>query len=253
MTLHVDVSGSGRDLYLLHGWGMHGGVWEPVTAALSQRFRVHALDLPGMGHSPACTPYTLDRLVQVLAETLPDDALLCGWSLGGLVAMRLALAQPAKVGRLALVGATPRFVNGDGWQNGVAAEVFRQFADQVEGDYQATMDRFLGLQAFGGESSRGTIRSLRERFLLRPAPQREVLHAALQILLETDLRGELPALNMPVLLLHGERDTLAPAAAAQWMAQQLPQARLQVIAGCSHAPFLSHPTAFVQAVTDFMN
>lgn len=253
MMLHVDSTGAGRDLYLLHGWGMHGGVWEPVTQALAQHFRVHALDLPGMGHSPACEPYTLERLTQRVADQLPDGALLCGWSLGGLVAMRLALTQPRKVSRLALVGATPRFVNGDGWHCGVSAAVFREFAAQVENDYPGTMDRFLGLQAFGGEAARSTIRQLRERFMLRPEPDKAVLHAALQILLDTDLRGEASGLTLPTLLLHGERDTLAPAAAAQWLAQQLPQCALQLVRGGAHAPFLSHPTAFVQAVTDFMN
>lgn len=252
MTLHVDTSGAGRDLFLIHGWGMHGGVWENVTQGLAQHFRVHAIDLPGMGHSPACSPYTLERLAQAVAEQLPDDALLCGWSLGGLLAMRLALAQPHKVSRLALVGATPRFVNGDGWQCGVEADVFQLFAGQVEDDYPGTMDRFLGLQAFGGESSRATIRQLRARFLLRPAPERQVLHAALQILLTSDLRDEVAQLRQPLLLLHGERDTLAPVAAAHWLAQQLPQSELRVIAGSAHAPFLSHPTAFVQALTDFM-
>jgi pimeloyl-[acyl-carrier protein] methyl ester esterase len=166
--------------------------------------------------------------------------------------MRLALAQPHKVSRLALVGATPRFVNGDGWQCGVEAEVFHLFAGQVEDDYAGTMDRFLGLQAFGGESSRATIRQLRARFLLRPPPERQTLQAALQILLTSDLRDEVARLRQPLLLLHGARDTLAPVAAAHWLAQQLPQSELRVIAGSAHAPFLSHPTAFVQALTDFM-
>ena len=44
MTLHIDTSGAGRDLFLIHGWGMHGGVWENVTQGLAQHFRVHAID-----------------------------------------------------------------------------------------------------------------------------------------------------------------------------------------------------------------
>ena len=115
MSLYVEISGAGRDLILIHGWGMHGGVWAGVVDALSQQFRVHVVDLPGMGHSPACAPYTLAQLTDTVAAVLPDRAMMCGWSLGGLVAMQLALSHPGRVERLMLVGATPRFVGGEDW------------------------------------------------------------------------------------------------------------------------------------------
>ena len=60
MTLHVEVSGSGPDLVLLHGWGMNAAVWGEVATALAQHFRLHCVDLPGHGASPACAPCTLD-------------------------------------------------------------------------------------------------------------------------------------------------------------------------------------------------
>lgn len=252
MSLHVTRAGRGRDLVLIHGWGMHGGVWQDVAAALAPDLRVHVVDLPGMGDSPPCRPGTLAQVMAQLVEALPGRAVVCGWSLGGQLAMRLALQHPERVERLVLVGATPRFVNGDDWQHGVAAAVFREFAAQVMQDYAATMDRFLALQAFGGTASRELIRALRERFALKPAPDLETLQAALLMLLNTDLRGRLADLRQPVLVLHGERDTLAPLPAAQWLAAQLPQARLEVIKGASHAPFLSHPAAFVARLRAFM-
>ena len=56
---------------------------------------------------------------------------------------------------------------------------------------------------------------------------------------------------MPLAILHGERDTLAPVAAAQWMGAQIEGARLDVIPGCAHAPFLSHPEIFMQVAREF--
>jgi pimeloyl-[acyl-carrier protein] methyl ester esterase len=253
MSLHVETVGSGPDVALIHGWGMHGGVWNDVRDQLSREYRVHVIDLPGMGYSPAIAPFNLDRLTHVLATALPENAAIVGWSFGGQVAMRLALDHPDRVSRLALVGSTPRFVQGDDWQAGIAPEVFRQFAAQLAADYHDTMTRFLGLQAFGGEASRTLLRELKERFFARPAPDPDTLRDALTILLETDLRSALPQLHLPVLLVHGDRDTLAPAAASHWMAQQLPQARLHVIKGASHAPFLSHPATFMQTLRAFLN
>jgi pimeloyl-[acyl-carrier protein] methyl ester esterase len=252
MSIYVESSGRGPDLFLIHGWGMHGGIWHGVTEVLAQHFRVHVMDLPGMGHSPPGKFDTLPRLAEQLADLLPAQSAVCGWSLGGQVTMQLALACPEKVDRLMLVASTPRFVSGSDWQFGVDGAVFGEFADQVMQDYEATMGRFLALQAFGGESSRELIRQLRERFSKRPEPDRLALQQALQMLLQTDLREEVGRLRQPILLLHGDRDTLAPVGAARWMAGRLPHARLRVIHGASHAPFLSHPAAFLHEMTDFL-
>jgi pimeloyl-[acyl-carrier protein] methyl ester esterase len=252
MSLHIETVGSGPDVALIHGWGMHGGVWGDVRDQLAQEHRVHVVDLPGMGYSAPIAPCNLKRLSQVLAAELPENVALVGWSLGGQVAMRLVLDHPGWLNRLVLVGSTPRFVQGDDWQAGIAPQVFRQFAAQVAADYHDTMTRFLGLQAFGGEASRTLLRELKERFFARPAPDSETLREALTILLDTDLRAELPSLRLPVLLVHGNRDTLAPVAASRWMAQRLPQAQLHVIEGASHAPFLSHPKTFMHALHTFL-
>lgn len=253
MTMHVETRGQGPDLVLLHGWGMHGGVWRGVCEALQAHFQLHLVDLPGMGLSPSCDPYTLQALATHVVQYVPAGAALAGWSFGGEVAMRLALDFPERVSRLILIGSTPCFVNKNGWDHGVAPEVFSAFADQVAADYHPSMGRFLGLQAFGGESSRTQMRELREQFASRPAPAPEVLQQALKVLLDTDLRQDFAKLIQPVQIIHGDRDTLAPIAAARWMAEQLPGATLNVIPGASHAPFLSHPDAFVDAMTGFLN
>lgn len=252
MSLSIETVGSGDDVVLIHGWGMHGGVWSDVRDALAERYRVHVIDLPGMGWSTACSPYSLKHLAEVIAAELPDRATVFGWSLGGQVAMRLALDYPQQIDKLVLIGATPRFVNSANWQSGVAAEVFNLFASQVAADYHDTMTRFLGLQAFGGESSRVLMRELRERFFARPVPDSAVLQDALRILLDTDLRSELAGLRQPTLLIHGNRDTLAPVDASRFMAAHLPHARLRVIEGASHAPFLSHPTTFLSEAMQFL-
>lgn len=251
MTLHVETIGQGPDLVLLHGWGMHSGVWLGVQDVLASRFRLHLIDLPGMGLSPSCEPYTLERLAREVAGQMPEHATVCGWSFGGEVAMRLALDYPARVDQLILVGSTPCFVNGQAWGNGIAAQVFSDFAAQVAAEYHGSMGRFLGLQAFGGKSSRTQLRELREHFASRPVPALDVLQQALKVLLETDLRGQVSKLDLPVQIIHGDRDTLAPVASAYWMAEHLPMAALNVIHGASHAPFLSHPTEFSDLVMKF--
>lgn len=253
MSLHVDVSGSGPDLVLLHGWGMHSGIWGGVHDELALDFRVHAVDLPGYGASPSCQPYVLPQLVQEVASALPSRAGVIGWSLGGLVALRLALSQPQQVARLMLVGSTPCFMQRPDWSCGIEAEILQTFAHGLERDYAATLMRFLSLQVRNGENVRTVLKYLRMALFARGMPSAEVLRAGLNILLENDLRAEAGKLALPLSIVHGERDMLAPAEAARWLAAQVPGARLTLIPGCAHAPFLSHPKVFLQEVREFFS
>ena len=63
-SLYFETSGRGRDVVLVHGWGLHGGVWARVAAALADHFTVHQVDLPGHGHSASVAPYTLPAQAQ---------------------------------------------------------------------------------------------------------------------------------------------------------------------------------------------
>lgn len=252
MSLHIETLGQGPDLVMIHGWGMHGGVWGPVIEPLAASFRLHLVDLPGLGHSRPVTPYTLQSLSDAIAQSVPDSVAVCGWSLGGQVALRWALDKPGQVDKLVLIGTTPKFIRTESWSSGIEAETFRLFAAQVQHDYRGTLSKFLALQAHGGDTSKETIRRLRDRFFQRGAPAAEDLQSGLEILLQTDLREDLRQLSAPVLILHGDYDKLAPVSAGHWLAGHLPHARLQVCSGASHAPFLSHPAWCVEHLKAFL-
>ncbi|MFM9913402.1 MAG: pimeloyl-ACP methyl ester esterase BioH [Methylophilaceae bacterium] len=251
MNLHIETLGLGRDLVLLHGWGMHGGVWNSVKEKLAERFRLHILDLPGFGHSAAIAPYTLSHLVESIASQVPENIVLCGWSLGGQVALQWALQRPQQLEKLLLVSATPRFIREPTWEYGIELETFRQFADGVQNDYQPAITRFLSLQAQGGEDARHTTRELKAHFFQRPAPDKQALQAGLQILLDADFRDSAAEIRVPTCVLHGDRDRIAPLAAGEWLAHCL-SAELHVCKNASHAPFLSHPAWFLERVTEFL-
>ena len=252
MSLHVEVIGQGQPLVMLHGWGSHGGVFQTLVKPLSKLFTLHLVDLPGHGFSRPIDPYHLYAMAEQVAEILPANADVLGWSLGGQVAMRLALDKPDMVRRLVLVAATPCFVNKPDWQTGTEPRVFDEFATHLNADYQKTMQQNLTLQCMNAKDARKTIKILREKFAERPAANTQAVRQSLQVLLDTDLREEIPNLRKPTLLIHGDRDNLAPVQAAHWMMQNLPAGFLRVMSGSAHAPFLSHQEQFIEALVQFL-
>lgn len=237
---------------LLHGWGMHGGVWDGVRDDLARHFRLHLVDLPGHGASPALEPYELENLAHAVAAVLPERIAVCGWSLGGQVALEMASLYPEKVSRLVLMAATPCFTIKDGWPWALEREALLEFAAALESDCNGTLKRFLALQARGDDAAKTVLKRLRDSLFSKGHPSAEVLRAGLAILLGTDLRDRVAAVKTPTLLLHGERDMLTPVGAARWLAELMPDARLHVLPGVAHAPFLSHPGRFTEIVTGFL-
>ena len=252
MSCHVDIIGQGQPLVMIHGWGMHSGVWQPLIKRLSAKYMLYLVDLPGMGSSRPIEPYHLHAMADAVAEVIPGVSDVIGWSLGGLVAQRIALNQPDRIRRLILVSSTPKFVSAPDWQAGVDPENFSTFAENVNHDYKATILQFLTLQCMQADDRRSIIKQLRASFELKPTPTQTTLQRALRVLLESDLRAEIPNIRKPTLLIHGDRDTLAPVQAAHWMMQHLPMGYLRVMAGSAHAPFLSHTDQFIEAINQFL-
>ena len=253
MSLHVESIGSGEPLLLIHGWGMHGGVWADVAQKLAADFRVHSIDLPGSGASAALAETNLESLVQALSQQFSEPLNVCGWSLGGQVALHWAKREPEKVKRLVLVTSTPCFAERDDWLLGMASEVLEKFAAELEQNHASTLRRFIALQLRGSERERELLGMLRERLFSRGEPDMGALRGGLEILRAADLRAGLPEIAQPTLLIAGERDKLTPPAASHYLAQTIPNARMIEIEGAAHAPFLSHPEIFIERVKSFLH
>lgn len=249
MSLHVKIVGSGPDLVLLHGWAMHSGIWSGICDRLAQHFRLHLVDLPGHGSSLAHGSGTLQSVVDKVAEILPASCTVCGWSLGGQVAVGLALCVPERVNKLALISTTPCFVSREDWQWGMETTMLQLFMENLRRDYTTTLSRFLTLQVSGSSDTKAMLAQLHASFFQGNEPDEAALQAGLQILLTTDLRTKIKSIQQPVILLHGENDVITNPAAARWMNQQLQNSKLIIVPYCGHAPFLSHPDQFIAGIT----
>ncbi|MGQ0712077.1 MAG: alpha/beta fold hydrolase [Rhodoferax sp.] len=263
--------------YALHGWCFGPDVWQEMAAHWPG---LQALALPGYG-SPGCAAEagapdlpptrvaeaartgeqigtavhspgrTMEVLAQALAQRLPPHPVdVLGWSLGALVALQLAASAPQRVRRLVLLGATARFVAAPDWPHGVAPALLDGFRTELAQDAAVLRARFALLCAQGQApaQARTVVRRLRA---LSSAPQ-PVLDDGLAVLASSDLRPILPRVQAPVLLLHGAHDALMPLAAAQSLAQALPDAHLQVLPDAGHALPLAAAQACAAAARAFL-
>lgn len=253
MSIFTQTFGAGRDLVLLHGWGMNGDVWEGVVPELAQHFRVTVVDLPGHGRSvDGLVEYSLENIAKEVAAVIPPDAVLVGWSLGGMVATRLTLDFPHKISKLVLVASAPKFTRDTSWPNGVEPEVLDSFAGDLRGDFRHTMKRFIAIQSMGSENAKEEQRVLRDRVFRHGHPQIAALEGGLKILHDADLRPELGNVTQATLIMAGEYDSLFRKQAAEEASRFFPHARLSVIKGAGHAPFLSHPGIFCRELGAFV-
>jgi len=240
-------------LVLIHGWAQHAGIWQVWRDRLAPIADMTAVDLPGHGGKPWKNAIrSLDALADSVLPALEQPAALCGWSLGGMIAMNLARRHPLRVTRLVLCNTTPRFVAGHDWIHAVQPSLVEGFRRRVSENPERVLRDFLSLQLRGESDSRQTLTLLRSALTEQNRPRAAALEFTLSLLAQTDLRDELAAIAPPTLVIASDADAITPLAAGEYLARQLPDARLLTVTGCGHAGFLSRPERLSPGIDEFL-
>lgn len=243
-----DQVSSGEGVVMLHGFGGTGRAFDGVIAALPrERYTALPLDLPGHGaqaHPP--WPITYERSVEMVLRAGPAHFVLCGYSMGGRIALKAALAAPHRVSRLVLVSATAGIDSQADRDARLVAD--ERLAQEIE---SAPMERFVERwrtqPMFADEPA--TVRELastdhrRNTTMGIAAALRGIGAGAMPAL--WDRLGEL---SMPVVVLAGERDSKYQALGER-IAAAAPDGRLRIVAG-GHGLLLENPGAVAEAIAD---
>jgi pimeloyl-ACP methyl ester carboxylesterase len=257
------TAGTGPPLVLLHGAGDNALDWRWVMPALSATHLVYAPDLPGSPDSarPAAdySPGFFERFVAGFLDALDiERAAMVGNSLGGLIALRLALSEPARVTALVLVDSAglgravnPVFTSVN--VPGLSEAAMPLWRTPI-GAYQRAWGRAALLFARPGSVPREWLVEQRRlalspgyleahltalRAQVSPGGQREVLV------------DQLSLLKMPTLVVWGARDRVFPESQARDAAAHLHEGSLAVIPDCGHMPHVECPDLFVAALDEF--
>jgi 2-succinyl-6-hydroxy-2,4-cyclohexadiene-1-carboxylate synthase len=225
-------------LVLLHGFTHTAASWDPVRSELGERYRALAPDIRGHGAASAREPVTLESAIADLRELDPGPFTLVGYSMGGRLALHLALGAPERVERLVLIGASPGL--GDPAEREARRLADERLAGELEhSSIERFAERWAATPVLAGQPD--SVREAARRDRLRSSP------AGLARALRGLGTGALPPvserlgeLSMPVVLVVGQRDSKFQAIAVQ-MRATIPEATLEVVRGAGHAVHLEAP------------
>ena len=227
-----------QPLVLLHGLGDSLAGWAQVAGPLSKKFELHLLDLPGHGLSPPARDWRLASLIAAVGHYVSPlrEPVLVGHSLGGWVALRLALSGTVSPAAIVLVNPGGAMLSRELWAP------FRQLISARD---RAGVARYLE-RAFR-----------RAPLALRLFPQ-EVIRAMsapacqgiLDALAEADFlrEAELVAVRTPLRLIWGAHDRLLPDGTLEFFRRALPRAEVVVLEDAGHLPHIETPRALARAV-----
>lgn len=246
--------GTGRPVVLVHGWGMSVRMWDTVLPALLEEgHEVLSLDHRSCGRSDKdFDDVSIDAIGSDVARLVGDLGLdgvvLNGWSLGGAVVVDAAAKLGGRLAGVVLTGgATPKYLQGDGWPHGGTTEILAQTLTAL----RDTRPEFLHALAEGvchAPVGPPTIEWMWNIFMQASARA----DATLANLGEIDQRETLAGLPVPVLLAHGVHDAIVPYDIGAEAAKMIPDARLVDFTESGHATFLEETAKYRRHLLEFI-
>ncbi len=280
----------------VHGWATDSGVWADVARGLTTGGGgVGAMGEAGKGageggsegdvmyglpgHVPGARwlePSLNPALAGLKRAMGSGDGRFIGvgWSLGAEVLLLLAAHMPQRFSALVLAGATPCFVQREGFPHGQPRALVRRMIMDMKRDPVETLKRFYPLNFTEEERETGPALAFMRRYAppgplvcgplpgdgpgkgsapaCRPAFDYKDIAIALEALYNTDIRDILSEIEAPALLVHGGADAVVPVGAAEFMAAKMARVRLEILPRAGHAPFVTNREWFLKTVQGFL-
>lgn len=253
--LHYESIGRGQPIILLHGWINSWDVWREImiTLAETKRYRVYALDFWGFGDSAKASQtqsatFHIESYVEMVHQFMDSlgiqSAPIFGHSMGGTVALQTSLAYPARVEKVALVG-SPII--------GKSLHPFLQLAGygtvaKLVWRYPIMLHSIMRI-LLAKDSKK--VRTMIFRDVKRTTI--ESFFRSIGDLRDTDLRSQLPTLNIPTLGIYGAKDKIVSPMNADLLRSGVKSVEVEVMDHSRHFPMTDEPERFLKTVNSFLN
>ena len=242
------LTNNAPELVFIHGWGMSSIVWQQWLSVIRPHCNVTMIDLPGFGFSEPSTTVDLDILVNAIVEKAPKKAIYLGYSLGGMLAVKVANKFPERVSALITFASNVRFVANESWPYAMESDVFESFYTTTKAHSEKAIKRFAGLQVSGASNEKKLLKRIRAK---QEDNNKQALIDTLTLLSEIDNTEAIQGLSLPTLFVFAENDQLVPVLAAQKMQEQHSE-NIVILDDAPHCFFISHPQKSWDVVSAFL-
>ncbi|PKG23894.1 alpha/beta fold hydrolase [Niallia nealsonii] len=255
VSLYVEDIGEGQPIVLIHGWPLSQQTFEYQLNELPKHARVVAIDLRGHGKSDCpIDGYTYDRMaddIRAVIDALDlNNIVLAGFSMGGPIAVRYMTRYAGyRVEKLVLMAAAaPVFTQRVDYPYGMKKAEVDELIQQIEADRPLALAGF-GKKFFNSDISKPFSNWFQQIAL--SASSYGTIQAAVS-LRDEDLRIELPAIQVPTLIMHGKKDQICPFEFALEMGELLPNAKLIPFENSGHGLFYDEKEEFNNQLVQFI-
>ncbi|MEA3190308.1 MAG: hypothetical protein QOD77_890 [Thermoplasmata archaeon] len=252
--LHCETMGpdKGRPVVLLHGFPFDGRMWKATVPVLaSAGYRVVVPDLRGHGRSPVAAPASMEAMARDVAQLLEDKGLrrciVVGFSMGGYVALQLALRHRELLSGLVLVD-TRAEADSDEAKAGRRKLIADLQARGMAAAVDAMMPKLVSDKT---RQAYLAVPDLLET-LMREQPPAGAVLAVQGMMDRPDMRGKLSGLNIPCLVVAGELDQITPMDGAMRMAQAFRGSEFFMVPDAGHASPVEQPEPFHRTLLDWL-
>ncbi|WP_345977974.1 alpha/beta fold hydrolase [Sulfurimonas sp. HSL3-7] len=239
-------------IIMIHGFPFNKSMWNEQMEALREECRVVAYDVRGHGESDAGDePFSIELFVQDLLALMDAlkirRAMLCGFSMGGYIALNAIVNYPDRFNALVLSDTHCMADTPESKENRLKAiESLRE--NGIEAYADGSIEKLFAPESL--RTKREEIAAVKEMIL--STPERTVVKTLHALRERGETCSRLPEISVPVLILVGEKDAITPPSAAELMHEKIESSRLCVIEHAGHLSCMENPAAFINELKRFV-
>jgi sigma-B regulation protein RsbQ len=255
---NVKVSGNpdGRAIVFAHGFGCDQHMWRLVAPAFEPDHRVVLFDHVGAGGSDL-SAYDAERygvlegyaddVLEICRELDLAGAIFVGHSVSAMIGVLAAARDPERIGKLILVGPSPRYIDDDGYTGGFSREDIDELLESLDSNFLGWSSAMAPVIV--GNPDRPELGEELTSSFCRTDP--EIAARFARVTFMSDNRDDLAAVRVPTLVLQCSDDAIAPRAVGEYVHREIPGSVFVALAATGHCPNLSAPRETIDAIRAF--
>ncbi len=258
MRNNVQIIGEGtKTIMFAHGFGCDQQVWNKITPAFEQDFKIVLFDYVGSGHSDK-SAYTSERysnpegyasdILEICEAFELTNILFVGHSISGMIGLLASIQKPEFFEKLCLISPSPRYINEPGYPGGFEQEDINELLEMMEKNYKEWV-KYLAPVA-SKNPNRPELTEEFEGILL--ANDRLIVRQFCEMTFGIDVRSELINVVKPSLILQTKEDSIVPIEIGEYLHTQIPNSNYILMEATGHNPHLSAPDETVQHIKHFI-